>query len=193
MGKFRDGWNKFTTLIGLEPIEDEVNYVDDTEETVTEEVIEEPIRAAAPERQRPSRVYRQERSRERAEKEEEQQSVFSSRKRSTGNLINIADNYRETSNSGVMLKIFHPQSYEDATIIIDNLRSRRPIIINIDEIDVKLAQRILDFVSGAVMALNGNIEKAGRNIYAVTPSNISISVGTNDTADDNIYLRENFN
>ena len=159
MGKFRDG-NKFTTLIGLEPIEDEVNYVDDTEETVTEEVIEEPIRAAAPERQRPSRVYRQERSRERAEKEEEQQSVFSSRKRSSGNLINIADNYRDTSNSGVMLKIFHPQSYEDATIIIDNLRSRRPIIINIDEIDVTLAQRILDFVSGAVMALNGNIEKA---------------------------------
>ena len=70
--------------------------------------------------------------------------------------------------------VYHPVSYEDAQNIIDNLKSRKPVIVNMEELDVAAAQRILDFISGAIYALNGTIAKISRGIFVVAPTNYDV-------------------
>ncbi len=70
--------------------------------------------------------------------------------------------------------VYHPVSYEDAQNIIDNLKSRKPVIVNMEELDVAAAQRILDFISGAIYALNGTIAKISRGIFVVAPANYDV-------------------
>ena len=71
--------------------------------------------------------------------------------------------------------VFQPNSYEEAESIIDNLKARKPVIMNLDELEVELAQRILDFVGGAVYSLNGDIKKVARSIFVVAPPNVDVS------------------
>lgn len=70
--------------------------------------------------------------------------------------------------------VYHPVSYEDAQNIIDNLRARKPVIVNMEELDVACAQRILDFISGAIYAVNGTIAKISRGIFVVAPTNYDV-------------------
>lgn len=86
--------------------------------------------------------------------------------------------------SKVRVLIYKPVSYEDTQSIIDHLKEKKPIIVNLDELDTDVAQRILDFVSGAVYALNGNIRKAARNIFVVAPYNVDVSTNTAEAADE---------
>lgn len=91
-------------------------------------------------------------------------------------VISMADNRRNTeSNTEMNMIIFRPTEYDQAQTIIDYLKLRKPIIVNLDEIEVSVAQRILDFITGAVYALSGDIKKAARNIFVVVPSNVEIS------------------
>lgn len=71
--------------------------------------------------------------------------------------------------------VFQPSSYEEAECIIDNLKARKPVIMNLDDLDVELGQRILDFVGGAVYSLNGDIKKVARSIFVVAPSNVDVA------------------
>jgi cell division inhibitor SepF len=92
----------------------------------------------------------------------------------TGKISGIPDT------SKVRVLIYKPVSYEDTQSIIDNLKEKKPIIVNLDELDTDVAQRILDFISGAVYALSGNIRKAARNIFVVAPYNVDVSTNMTD-------------
>lgn len=110
-----------------------------------------------------------------------EEKKFSKRNRDrgdTGKVVGIPDT------SKVRVLIYKPVSYEDTQSIIDNLKEKKPIIINLDELDTDVAQRILDFVSGAVYALNGNIRKAARNIFVVAPYNVDVSTNTAESVED---------
>lgn len=75
--------------------------------------------------------------------------------------------------------VYYPVSYEDTKNIIDNLKSRKPIIVNMESIDVEVAQRILDFISGACYALGGVVYKVSSKIFAVGPADYDI-IGNSD-------------
>jgi cell division inhibitor SepF len=77
--------------------------------------------------------------------------------------------------SKMRMLVFQPSSYEEAECIIDNLKARKPVIMNLDELEIELGQRILDFVGGAVYSLNGDIKKVARSIFVVAPSNVDVS------------------
>ena len=79
--------------------------------------------------------------------------------------------------------VYHPISYEDTQNIIDNLKSRKPVIVNMEELEIDCAQRILDFMAGAIYALNGSIYKISRGIFVVAPTN-SAHTGTDETSDE---------
>jgi len=70
--------------------------------------------------------------------------------------------------------VYHPVSYEDTQNIIDNLKSRKPVIVNMEELEIDCAQRILDFMAGAIYALNGTIYKISRGIFVVAPTNYDV-------------------
>ena len=83
--------------------------------------------------------------------------------------------------------VYQPKSNEDTQDIIDNLKARKPVVINLDEMDNDIAQRVLDFVSGAVYALNGNIKKVSRGIFVIAPSNVDISTNTGEKEEESYY------
>ena len=101
----------------------------------------------------------------------------------TDNVVNInrarkrfADESTAVSQAVAQMKmiVYYPISYEDTQNIIDNLKSRKPVIVNMEELEVDSAQRILDFMAGAVYALNGTIYKVARGIFLVAPQNYDI-------------------
>ncbi|MBQ9832273.1 MAG: cell division protein SepF [Clostridia bacterium] len=78
--------------------------------------------------------------------------------------------------------VYHPISYEDTQNIIDNLKSRKPVIVNMEELELECAQRILDFMAGAVYALNGTIYRISRGIFTVAPNNYDV-IGNDEASD----------
>ena len=85
--------------------------------------------------------------------------------------------------------VFQPNSYEEAESIIDNLKARKPVIMNLDELEVELAQRILDFVGGAVYSLNGDIKKVARSIFVVAPPNVDVSQSIDERSNHDGFRR----
>ena len=83
------------------------------------------------------------------------------------------------SQAQMKMIVYQPISYEDTQNIIDNLKSRKPVIVNMEELEIDCAQRILDFMAGAIYALSGTIHKISRGIFIVAPSNIDV-VGNED-------------
>lgn len=77
-------------------------------------------------------------------------------------------------NMQMKMIVYHPISYEDTQNIIDNLKTRKPVVVNMEDLELESAQRILDFMAGAVYALSGNIHKISRGIFVVAPNNVGI-------------------
>lgn len=81
--------------------------------------------------------------------------------------------------------VYHPISYEDTQNIIDNLKSRKPVIVNMEDLELDCAQRILDFMAGAIYALNGTIYKISRGIFVVAPTNYDV-IGNDENDNDGL-------
>ena len=73
--------------------------------------------------------------------------------------------------------VYEPRTPEDVQILIDYLKRREPAIINLNDIDdTTIAQRILDFLSGAEYALGGSVHLIADNIFLLTPEGVEITV-----------------
>lgn len=79
------------------------------------------------------------------------------------------------SADAVRMVVFQPQTYEDTQTIIDNLKARKPVIVNLESLNVDVAQRVLDFISGAIYALDGSVRKVSKGIFLLAPKGIDIS------------------
>jgi cell division inhibitor SepF len=79
------------------------------------------------------------------------------------------------SAAGMRMVVYQPQSYDDTQRIIDDLKSGRPVIANLEDLNVDIAQRVLDFLSGAVYGLDGSIRKVSRGIFLLAPPHVDIS------------------
>ncbi|WP_085992461.1 cell division protein SepF [Oceanobacillus senegalensis] len=76
-------------------------------------------------------------------------------------------------NSKVVL--CEPRTYSEAQEIADNIVNKRAVVINLQRIDRNQAKRIVDFLSGTVYAVNGDIQKLGAETFLCTPENIDVS------------------
>ncbi len=87
---------------------------------------------------------------------------------------NVVPIHAAREKEGIRLMLFEPRSYSDAQDIADNLRLRRPVVVNLQRVDNDQAKRIVDFLSGTVYALNGDIQKVGEHIFVCTPDHVDI-------------------
>ena len=71
--------------------------------------------------------------------------------------------------------IIKPTTYEDAPNVCDALRNRKIVVVNTTGLEIKIAQRLLDFMSGACYALNGDLQEIDRGVYLLSPSNVEVS------------------
>lgn len=73
------------------------------------------------------------------------------------------------------LVLCEPRVYAEAQDISDHLKNRRSVVVNLQRIDHDQAKRIVDFLSGTVYAIGGDIQKIGMNIFLCTPDNVEVS------------------
>ena len=71
--------------------------------------------------------------------------------------------------------VIKPIKVDDAREISETLLSGRTVILNLEGLDLEIAQRIIDFTSGATFAISGNLQKISIYIFLVTPTNLDIS------------------
>ncbi len=72
------------------------------------------------------------------------------------------------------LVVMQPENFEDARDIANHLKNKKPVVINLENVERNLSQRIVDFLSGAVYALDGNIQKVSNGIFLIAPYNVGI-------------------
>ena len=72
------------------------------------------------------------------------------------------------------LVVMQPESFDDARDIANHLKSKKPVVMNLEFVEKDVARRIVDFLSGAVYALDGNIQKVSNGIFIITPYNVGI-------------------
>ncbi len=76
---------------------------------------------------------------------------------------------------GFEVSIMKPTTFEDSQEICELLISGRVTVINLEGFDIDISQRIMDFVSGCVYAINGKLHQISSYIFIVTPENVDIS------------------
>ena len=72
------------------------------------------------------------------------------------------------------LVVMQPESFEDARDIANHLKSKKPVVMNLESVERDVARRIVDVLSGAVYALDGNIQKVSNGIFLIAPYNVGI-------------------
>ncbi|WML49333.1 cell division protein SepF [Neobacillus sp. PS3-34] len=71
--------------------------------------------------------------------------------------------------------LVEPRVYAEAQDIADHLKNRRAVVVNLQRIDHDQAKRIVDFLSGTVYAIGGDIQRIGSSIFLCTPDNVEVS------------------
>ncbi|BCB03277.1 cell division protein SepF [Bacillus sp. KH172YL63] len=71
--------------------------------------------------------------------------------------------------------LVEPRVYAEAQEIADHLVNRRSVLVNLQRIQHDQAKRIVDFLSGTVYAIGGDIQRVGDNIFLCTPDNVEVS------------------
>lgn len=99
------------------------------------------------------------------ESEKKEEADFSVKK---GKVVNI--------NTTTQLKVVvvTPESFDEAKDIAEHLKQKKPVVINLEGVEKDIARRIVDFLSGAVYSLDGNIQKISTGIFLIAPYNVGI-------------------
>ncbi|HEY8314426.1 MAG TPA: cell division protein SepF [Candidatus Baltobacteraceae bacterium] len=76
---------------------------------------------------------------------------------------------------GTEVSVYSPRSFGDVTEIADALRNRQVVIVNLQNADRSLLQRVVDFTSGVAYTIDGKIQKLAEAIYLVVPSGVIVN------------------
>ncbi len=82
---------------------------------------------------------------------------------------------------GSEVMIIEPRSFGEAGQIVQNLKDRKTIVLNLHLLDKEQSQRTIDFVCGAASALNGQPQKVGDMVFVFTPNNVTLTVDATKT------------
>ncbi len=80
-----------------------------------------------------------------------------------------------TNREQIKVVLIEPAVFDDCQHIADSLKNRRTVVINLENIDLVTARRIIDFVGGTAYAVGGTLQKAGAGIIIAVPSNVDIT------------------
>ena len=82
---------------------------------------------------------------------------------------------KQYSEAGMEVCVFKPTSVNDARDVTDTLLANSTVVLNLEGLDVEIAQRIIDFTSGSCYAIHGNVMKISHYIFVITPANVDVS------------------
>jgi len=109
---------------------------------------------------------------------------FADQRKNKGNVVGLP------TTKPTKMVLSEPRSYEDTQEIADQLRLRRPVLVNLQRVRQDQGTRIVDFLSGTVYALNGGISKVGQNIFLCTPETVEIQGAITEIMDGDIDYKK---
>ena len=92
---------------------------------------------------------------------------------------NIEDNYYTVSNKqlkeeGSKMILVEPRAYSESQQIADYLKNRNTVVVNLKRVTSDQAKRLIDFLTGTIYAIGGDLQKLGNGIYLCTPNNVNV-------------------
>lgn len=141
-------FGKFKELIGIEEIDDDDDYYEE------EAVVEKKQETRSNSFVQPT-----------SSKEGRESRVISMQNNATINRIT----------SQFKMIVIEPKSFDESPKLVDNLKAKKPVIINLERLESDTARKIFDFLSGATYALNGNVQKIANNIFVFVPENVDVT------------------
>ena len=86
----------------------------------------------------------------------------------SGQVLNMSSSNKQE------VVLFRPGSFNDTSKAADDLRNRKAVIVNMENVDKAMARRVVDFLSGCVYALDGDVKKIAQSAYLFCPHNMDI-------------------
>ena len=80
-----------------------------------------------------------------------------------------------TGTGSFKLILIEPKNFDESPKLVDSLKAKKPVIINLEKLETEVARKIFDFLSGATYALDGKVQKIANNIFIFTPENVSVN------------------
>lgn len=100
------------------------------------------------------------------EYEEQQEEVRASRK---SKIVPISPSQNQSK-----IVVVKPRCFSNSTEVADELKRRRPVVIDVGALDHDEARRVVDFIAGTVYGINGSMQKVSGGIFIATPSQVDI-------------------
>ena len=106
-----------------------------------------------------------------------------------------SDAHRVSMNVSTPFKmvVIEPKNFDECSKLVDNLKARKPVIINLEKVETDLARKMFDFLSGATYALSGNVQRVTQNIFIFAPNNVDISAQLSREATESGYSKSDSN
>ncbi len=76
--------------------------------------------------------------------------------------------------AGSKMMLLEPRAYSESQQIADYLKNRSAVVVNLKRVTPDQAKRIIDFLSGTIYAISGQLQKLGGGIFLATPNNYNI-------------------
>ena len=108
-------------------------------------------------------------------KKENNNSISYSKLKETQNVI---EHPTLTAQSEVV--VIEPRSFDEALDIVEQLRCRRSVVLNLHYLDAEQSQRVVDFLSGATHALDGHQQRVGQGVFVFAPSNFILNTESHE-------------
>jgi len=85
---------------------------------------------------------------------------------------------------GSKLILLEPRAYSESQQIADHLKNRHTVVVNLKRVTTDQAKRIVDFLSGTIYAIGGDLQKIGGGIFLCTPKNMNVQGKISNDSDD---------
>lgn len=105
---------------------------------------------------------------------ESRSSTIASSKFESSNVVPMQNRTVKAITNAFKLVVIEPNGFDECPKLVDSLKSRKPIIVNLEKLDNDTGRKIFDFLGGATYALNGNVQKVANNIFVFAPENVAI-------------------
>lgn len=87
---------------------------------------------------------------------------------------NVTPEDAVNTGTGNKVILSEPRAYSESQQIADHLKNRNSVLVNLKRVTSDQAKRIIDFLSGTLYAIGGDLQKVGGGIYLCTPKNINV-------------------
>lgn len=157
--------DKFLDVLHLNPDDDEDFYNEDYD--YNDDYEDEPVK--------PKSSFRKEKKSQDMDEDYSKEDSFAEKQPKTSPKVTPIRPVKKSVSSGMEVCVIKPTSVEDAREITETLLNNRTVVLNVEGLDVEIAQRIIDFTSGSCFAISGNLQKISNYIFIITPASVDIS------------------